>query len=200
MNSNKQIKKISAELFLAGSFCLLFLMADGVSEATANNSIPAVDSVAMTTAHNQWRSITGVPDLNWSDELAATSQQWADQLVQSGCNMTHSTTLHGENIYFAGAAYRSDGTSSIQMISEQNVVDAWGNEVNNYEYESNSCHGVCSHYTQIVWQNTTEVGCGMAICNDKSQIWVCQYYPRGNMAGQRPYSQENEVNAEVSLF
>ena len=200
MNLSKYVK-FSVESSLAGAFCLLFFMTDGVSEATANSiSIPAVDSVAMTAAHNQWRSITGVPDLKWSDELATTSRQWADQLVQSGCNMKHSTTHHGENIYFASAAYRSDGASSILMISEQNVVDAWGNEVNNYDYESNSCHGVCGHYTQIVWQNTTEVGCGMALCNDKAQIWVCQYDPRGNLAGQRPYSQENEVNTKVSLF
>ena len=141
----------------------------------------------MVAAHNQWRSKTGVPALKWSNDLTASAQQWADQLARSGCRVKHSTGADGENIYWAGAAQRSDGTSSMQEITEQNVVDAWGNEVKDYDYASNSCHGVCGHYTQVVWKNTTEVGCGMAACNDKAQIWVCQYTPRGNMVGQKPY-------------
>jgi pathogenesis-related protein 1 len=150
-----------------------------------NNS--SVDQKAMVAAHNQWRSKVGVPDVAWSNELAASSQQWADQLARSGCNVRHSTTNYGENIYYAGAAYRSDGTTSAQEITAQHVVDAWGNEVQYYDYASNTCHSVCGHYTQVVWKSTTEVGCGMAFCGDKSQLWVCQYTPRGNMVGEKPY-------------
>ncbi|MCI5159279.1 MAG: hypothetical protein D3906_12770 [Candidatus Electrothrix sp. AUS1_2] len=146
-----------------------------------------LDPTTMVAAHNQWRTKTGVPPLKWSDDLAASSKQWADRLAGTGCNMKHSTGANGENIYWAGAATRSDGTSSMQTISEQNVVDAWGNEVKAYDYASNSCHGVCGHYTQVVWKSTTEVGCSMATCSDKAQIWVCQYSPRGNMVGQKPY-------------
>jgi pathogenesis-related protein 1 len=67
------------------------------------------------------------------------------------------------------------------------VVDAWGNEVNYYSYADNSCSGVCGHYTQLVWQSTREVGCAMAVCGDKAQIWVCTYHPAGNFVGQKPY-------------
>jgi uncharacterized protein YkwD len=197
MNSRRKIK-ILAGSTLAGAFSLLFFMTGGLNAAAANNR--PVDSITMTAAHNQWRSKIGVPDLKWSDELAASSWQWADQVAQGGCNIRHSTTVHGENIYFAGAAYNSDGTSFTQKVSAQDVVDAWGKEMNNYDYESNSCHGVCGHYTQVVWQSTAAVGCGMAVCNDKTQIWVCQYYPRGNMIGQRPYSRKTEGDAKVSLF
>jgi pathogenesis-related protein 1 len=156
--------------------------------ASSAQAAQKVDSTAMTAAHNQWRSKTGVPTLTWSNDLAVSAQQWADQLAQNGCKMKHSTTINGENIYWAGAAYRSDGTSSAQEVTDQNVVDAWGNEVKYYDYENNTCHSVCGHYTQVVWQSTTEVGCGMASCSDKAQIWVCQYNPRGNMVGQKPYS------------
>jgi pathogenesis-related protein 1 len=146
-----------------------------------------IDPAAMVAAHNQWRSKTGVPALKWSNNLTASAQQWADQLARSGCRVKHSTGTNGENIYWAGAAQRSDGTSSMQEITEQNVVDAWGNEVKDYDYASNSCHGVCGHYTQVVWKSTTEVGCGMAFCSDKAQVWVCQYTPPGNMVGKKPY-------------
>ena len=40
---------------------------------------------------------------------------------------------------------------------------------------------------KIVWSNTTEVGCGMALCSDNSQFWVCNYTPPGNYRGQKPY-------------
>jgi pathogenesis-related protein 1 len=70
------------------------------------------------------------------------------------------------------------------------VVDAWGGEMKDYTYAQNSCAAgkVCGHYTQVVWKNTTTIGCGMAICdNPKNQIWVCQYLPSGNWVGQKPY-------------
>ena len=56
---------------------------------------------------------------------------------------------------------------------------------------SNECSGgECRGYTQLVWSDTTEVGCGSAICQDsKAQVWVCQYLPQGNIIGTRPYPQ-----------
>jgi pathogenesis-related protein 1 len=154
------------------------------SVATGN---PTLNPAAMLTAHNQWRSKTGVPALKWSNELAGSSQKWADQLAQNGCKMKHSTGKYGENIYWAGAAQRSDGTSSVQKKTDQDAVDAWGNEVQDYDYASNTCHGVCGHYTQVVWKSTSEVGCAMTVCSDKGQLWVCQYTSRGNMVGEKPY-------------
>jgi uncharacterized protein YkwD len=171
-------------LLTAGALCTLLCCTSGLSNAADGITM---DTSAILAAHNQWRSKTSVPDLTWSDDLAASSQKWADQLAASGCNMKHSTGPNGENIYWAGAAQKTDGTSSMQKITEQNVVDAWGNEVNDYNYESNSCHSVCGHYTQVVWKSTSEVGCGAVLCSDKAQIWVCQYTARGNMVGQKPY-------------
>jgi pathogenesis-related protein 1 len=46
---------------------------------------------------------------------------------------------------------------------------------------------LCGHYTQVVWKNSMEVGGGMAICDNKSQVWVCNYNPPGNVEGEKPY-------------
>ncbi|MCI5133546.1 MAG: SCP-like extracellular [Candidatus Electrothrix sp. AW2] len=146
-----------------------------------------VDPTGMTAAHNQWRSKTGVPALKWSDTLAQDAQQWAEHLTENGCHPKDSGGKYGENIYLAGPAINSDGNIKVEDITAQNVVDSWGDEIKDYDYKDNSCKFVCRHYTQIVWKNTTEVGCGMATCADKSQIWVCQYTPTGNMAGEKPY-------------
>jgi len=59
------------------------------------------------------------------------------------------------------------------------------------------CNGVCGHYTQVVWAETTSVGCGYAICNGRDLVpsWtgdnagylVCQYSPPGNFVNRAPY-------------
>jgi pathogenesis-related protein 1 len=142
----------------------------------------------MVTAHNKWRSEVGVPDLKWSNALAKTAQAWADKLKSEGCILKHSQgSGYGENLYQAGPITRSDGTRKAQSVTPQKVVDSWGKEKQNYNYKDNSCSGVCGHYTQVVWKNTKEVGCGMAICSDKSQVWVCNYNPPGNFTGEKPY-------------
>jgi pathogenesis-related protein 1 len=70
------------------------------------------------------------------------------------------------------------------------VVNSWGNERADYNYKNNSCREgkMCGHFTQLVWQSTTSVGCAVAECEDShEQIWVCQYQPAGNWIGQKPY-------------
>lgn len=131
----------------------------------------------LVDAHNTYRSAVSISNLVWSDELETSAQQWADELAGS-CDFKHSDSELGENIWIgtAGAFEPSD------------AVDSWGSEIANYTYADNTCAEgeVCGHYTQIVWANTTEVGCGMATC-EGFDIWVCQYNPAGNFIGQKPY-------------
>ncbi len=76
-------------------------------------------------------------------------------------------------------------------VKAADAVDSWASEVPWYDYASNSCNAPagksCGHYTQVVWAKSTEVGCGVAICDDKGQVWVCNYKPAGNYSGQKPY-------------
>ena len=41
-----------------------------------------------------------------------------------------------------------------------------------------------SHYTQMIWRNTTRVGCAIA-SNRRDDYLVCRYSPPGNVVGQR---------------
>ena len=141
----------------------------------------------MTAVHNQWRSQVGLPGLRWSEKLADVAQTWANSLKDDSCGFYHSGNGYGENLYKATPIMWSDGRRELQDKSPKEVIDSWGNEIEDYSYSDNSCSGVCGHYTQVVWKETTEVGCAMSVCNDKSQIWVCSYYPAGNVVGKRPY-------------
>lgn len=134
----------------------------------------------ITAAHNQVRSAHGVADITWDNELAAIAKAWADQ-CEWGHNDARSDDYPvyvGENIF--GASF---------MPSGPEVTAVWASEESDYDYESNSCSGICGHYTQIVWADSTKLGCAAASCpgGAVTNMVVCNYAPGGNIGGQRPY-------------
>lgn len=152
-----------------------------------------IDSAAIVAAHNKWRAKVGVGKLSYSTELAQSAQAWANNLQQSNqCRMRHSKPegKYGENLYWASATLWSDGRREFPKLQPEKAVDSWGSEKLNYNHKNNSCKPgkMCGHYTQMVWKDTSKVGCAMAVCEDsKEQIWVCQYQPAGNWVGRKPY-------------
>jgi uncharacterized protein YkwD len=140
--------------------------------------------LGLTAAHNQARATvvpaaaTPLPPLQWSASLAATAQAWADR-----CAFVHSGGSSGENLY-ADTGQGSAGA----------VVADWVSERAAYDFSSNTCSGVCGHYTQVVWARSLRLGCGVTHCTSGSpfgsgawNLWVCNYDPPGNFIGQRPY-------------
>ena len=127
-------------------------------------------------AHNSVRGAMKLPPLTWSDKVAAVAQQWADRLLARNEFIHRPKSLYGENMF------KIIGSP----ISPAHVVKEWAAEAAGYDYKSNHCKGVCGHYTQLVWRDTKEVGCGVAR-KGRTEIWVCDYNPPGNWIGQRPY-------------
>lgn len=169
--------------------------------------------VGMTAAHNAIRAGLDVdpplPPLTWNQDLADYAQQWAETLTNStNCgNIFHrDQRMYGENIAFAGI--RGAGTI---MYPPEEAVASWAEEVICWDYgtilgngrptaSSESCDTACiakqnssgcGHYTQLVWRNTREVGCGYSNClaadGYSDGVWVCNYSPPGNFVGQAPY-------------
>jgi pathogenesis-related protein 1 len=67
------------------------------------------------------------------------------------------------------------------------AVDAWYDEVSNYNYNTGtSINGnEIGHFTQVVWKDTTAIGCGSTYCSNLGgTFYVCDYYPPGNYAGE----------------
>jgi uncharacterized protein YkwD len=130
----------------------------------------------MLAAHNSVRRSVGVPPLVWSESLAALAREWADYLAPHRQFFHRRDSPYGENVFeITGAS-----------ASPVEVVNDWAAESRNYEYGSNTCHGVCGHYTQIVWRDTKRVGCAAAR-SGRNEVWVCNYDPPGNFIGRRPY-------------
>ncbi len=113
--------------------------------------------------------------------VAAAAQAWADQ-----CDFSHNTAGYGQNLYASAGGGPPTPTT---------VVSSWVSEAQNYSYANNTCSGVCGHYTQVVWRNSTLLGCGIKACSTNSPfdnfpnwyIVVCDYSPAGNINGARPY-------------
>lgn len=128
--------------------------------------------------HNYWRADVGVGELQYSEELAKDALIWAKKLKRKGCAFEHSGNGHGENLFKGTVGYYTAG----------DAIDAWGAEKKDYNYNKNKCKSgaMCGHYTQIVWKNTTKVGCAKIEC-EGMVTWVCNYDPPGNYIGQKPY-------------
>ena len=147
---------------------------------------PAPSSTAKTLLdrHNFYRSQVGVPALKWSDRLASNAQGWANNLAErGGKTLQHSSgSGEGENLWMGSAGY----------FSQQTMVDGWGGEKKYYKpgvFPNVSTTGNWSdvgHYTQIVWRNTTEVGCAVATAGG-NDILVCRYSSPGNYMGQKAF-------------
>lgn len=149
---------------------------------------PASDPFAdgFVAAHNQHRASVSpaaspaLPSVTWSNELAAQARAWAER-----CNFNHGKTDLGENL-----SARTD------MADPDVIVAAWAAEGEAYDYKRNRCASgeVCGHYTQVVWRDSTQIGCAVAQCGGDGPfgdqewfLWVCNYSPAGNWTGKRPY-------------
>ncbi|NEQ50844.1 MAG: hypothetical protein F6K11_12035 [Leptolyngbya sp. SIO3F4] len=144
----------------------------------------------MLSTHNNLRQQVGVDDLSWSTELATSAQEWADTLIAEN-QFSHSPASQrqndqiGENL----TGYSTFGSGTALQTPTQ-AAQGWINEAQHYNYETNRCASgqICGHYTQMIWADTTEVGCAVARTeNKKREVWVCHYAPGGNIVGQRPY-------------
>lgn len=146
-----------------------------------------VELVGTLVAHNQVRVQVGLPALTWDPSLAAIAKAWAakcmDNEAPSGL-LDHNPDLDsgsmsiGENIF--GASGAATGPAA---------VASWASESANYNYASNQCTGVCGHYTQLVWRETSKVGCALQECASLrfGSTIICDYSPAGNVNNRRPY-------------
>jgi pathogenesis-related protein 1 len=149
------------------------IVTQSISHAIFSN-----DSHTMLKENNKIRaSLYAGRPLNWSQDLANNAQNHANALARSN-TFRHSNTRNGENLFATSG--KSGYVSALK---------AWYGEKDNYNLATNTCKPskVCGHYTQIVWKDSKEVGCGQAKSASWGTITVCQYSPAGNYRGQKPY-------------
>ena len=136
----------------------------------------------LLAAHNRERSAAGVPPLTWDPGLAASAAAYGPLLASSG-GLDHAPPQmrvgQGENLWM--------GTRGAFTL-ERMVAD-WAGEKSMFRpgvFPNVSQTGRWAdvgHYTQIIWRDTTRVGCAIQTTS-ASDYLICRYSPAGNVNGQ----------------
>lgn len=130
---------------------------------------------------------TPIPDLQWDKRLATVAKNYA-QTCPTNHNANRSTAYQA----LGGSGYVGENLAW-GYLTISAAVTAWADEEAYYQYAvtgSDSIGGVVGHYTQMIWRNTTHVGCYLnadASCPAWSRTYVCNYAPGGNYLGQYAY-------------
>lgn len=170
------------------TFVIFFFFNCTKEEATANSAtnLTANDKAAALKIHNDARADVGVAALQWSDALAADAAKWALNLAKQD-RMYHSDNEQrsgqGENLYMTTATDREE--------SGKNASQAWYDEIQLYTYSpigsGQNNFSAIGHYTQMVWESTTQVGMALAVSKSGATYVVARYSPAGNYIGETPY-------------
>ncbi|XP_064080007.1 uncharacterized protein LOC135197029 isoform X2 [Macrobrachium nipponense] len=147
-------------------------------------------------------SASDMQQLSWNGELAQVAQAWASACPDyhdcHECRKLLSRSYYvGQNIFY-------EWSSSNPGPVWETAVRLWYEEVKyvpNYLVKDFRVmnHAVIGHYTQLVWADTKEIGCGAAYhdCTKvfrgrswklKCKIYVCNYGPTGNYVRKPMYT------------
>ncbi len=138
---------------------------------------------AILNSTNFFRTENNASWIEWNSTIASFASHYLSS--DTDCNFAHSGGPYGENI----AMGYPDAASS---------VDAWGNERKDYDYDDPGFSESTGHFTQLVWKNSTTVGCGRKLCGTNGWFLVCEYWPRGNVIGQFGDEVGRQINGTVS--
>ncbi|XP_069982066.1 venom allergen 5.01-like [Penaeus vannamei] len=132
-------------------------------------------------------SAANINELVWSDELAMIAQAWAAQCPTMNdcqtCRITSTYQHVGQNMFRAFAFDLNWQWNDAITKWYDKVVDFPSTDVASFA-------GVGMGYTQVVWAETKEVGCGgVHIQGDtyKEKYYVCNYGPSGNFFNNPVY-------------
>ncbi|WP_246450255.1 CAP domain-containing protein [Sphingomonas rhizophila] len=137
---------------------------------------------AALSVHNDARREFGVAPLAWNQRLADAAETYARRMAATNVYRHDSTPgrrkLMGENLWRGPRGVFAYDVMISTMVDERRHFrgGAFPNVSRTGQWLD------VSHYTQIVWPTTTEVGCGLA-SNARYDYFVCRYAPTGNKDG-----------------
>ncbi|CAO2607681.1 Cysteine-rich secretory protein 1, partial [Lemmus lemmus] len=122
----------------------------------------------------------------WNSEAQANAQTWANQCAYQHSHQEFRKIKNlkcGENIFMAD-----------YPASWSQAVQSWYDESSNFKFGSGPTtrNAVVGHYTQLVWNSSHQLACGVAECPNHplKYYYVCHYCPPGNFVNKKntPYT------------
>ena len=150
------------------------------------------EKIEILNAHNHERNLVGNADLTWDRNLELFAADRAKTLAERDNGLSHRpNNSYGENCYW----------TSSNHINATEAILAFNDEKNDYQYGpvTNSNYKVTGHYTQVIWYNTTKVGCAGATGTGGTFV-VCNYNPPGNYLGDYPYAGNRVSNRSNEIY
>lgn len=140
-----------------------------------DSRIPADLGRAYLDIHNKKRAQYCLPPLTWDEDLARVAQAYAER--GAGTILPHNANRSSDYAKLIGC------TSKCPYIGENitwaTPYTAWPLDglANGWlaEESKSACNQGGGHYTQMVWEQTTRVGCGMYIDSAKGIHFICDY-------------------------
>ncbi|KAJ3476472.1 hypothetical protein NLG97_g9119 [Lecanicillium saksenae] len=136
---------------------------------------------AVLNSTNTYRRQHNASSLAWNATLASFAKTYLAGKQKDDCAFEHSGGPYGENI-------------AIGYGNATAAVEAWGDERSEYDFGKAEFTHETGHFTQLVWKDTTTVGCERVLCGVKGWFVACEYWPRGNVVGKFG----DEVQKQVS--
>lgn len=146
---------------------------DSTTSSSTSTSGLSSFAAAILNEHNVKRALHSAPPLEWNNTLAQYAQNYATSSFScDNVQLIHSGGPYGENLaagYVGGAA----------------PVDAWYDEISDYDFSNPGFSEQTGHFTQVVWKSTSQVGCYYVTCDNAwRQYTICEYSnQRGNVVG-----------------
>jgi len=185
-------------------FCLMLVIDAAYSEDSLNlrnrrdacgvpSTMTDAQKQEVVKAHNDLRAqepASNMMTLSWNEDLAARAQE----LVNT-CNYEHGMQTDCSDNYIGQNLYLADGGSQGFPALDMTAASAfWYSERKDFDFGSKTCttgENDCGHWSQVVWANTREVGCGTAQCPQMTgsaytnALYIaCNYRVGGNVANQ----------------
>ncbi len=156
---------------LVSTLALAVISFSSSAQGDANQSLEQ----RLLDTHNVERQRVGFKPLIWDAKLASDAAAWAKHLAVTNSFDHAPQSAHGENLWMGS-------TSDYQP---EEMVGAWVDErqfLRSGKFPNVSRTGNWAdvgHYTQLIWYNTTKLGCAVATGHG-SDFLVCRYDPPGN--------------------
>ncbi|NEW60395.1 hypothetical protein GSY74_03795 [Sulfurovum sp. bin170] len=204
----------SIRLVTAVSVMAMFLGCGG-DDDTASEEQSLAEDIAIVTVglqeltslqaevlnlHNEKRrSYYTDSDLTYSVALEEAAQAYADVLASNGRfehDPENGVKGYGENLYAHSERVALTTADAMpHWYDEEKVLYNYADGSCQEDYYDNGSRIKCGHYTQVIWQETREVGCATAQYKTGDMkdgfVYVCKYMKAGNssMNGEeeKPY-------------
>ncbi|PCH40854.1 PR-1-like protein, partial [Wolfiporia cocos MD-104 SS10] len=128
------------------------------------------DAQEYLDTHNYYRAQHNASALQWSSDLVNLAQQYA-----SSCQFANPDGALG-----AVGTNLAAGTGTFSATA---AVGLFMSDESSYSPENPTY----SHFTQVVWKDSTQLGCASALCDSifdlPATYHVCVYNPVGNVVG-----------------